>query len=1403
MRHEDFDEEIKTDFRSSRLITESGTKRFITNTKYPQTNDYLSSDEKMSSNVNYAYESSGGELDYSGKGNYRKYSSPNYKGKAAQIYVKDNYELNMEVEEVPIRGGGTRTLDIDEMNKIANTKMQSFINLSNLIYTTDEIISNNNTKLKRSFFNLIIESRIKFMKSVDQRAIRLLRFGFVKKLTYKFPTNKSMMFLRWKARTDYELQNRCIKTFAIQARINHAVAIYRLRWIFERDTRDRRAKMRKYRRVLKAFLHRADRIKNEIYSNRNQLQFGFRSLKNYYDWISKIELFSDILGDLFNQSRKVDDGLKRICDFGLRRKELLEKLIKNQGEKRRDALKYLKKNWFKNLRNEALGVLDGGNVQSEGESRDTDLEKRRILHEGLEKLRLILDSKIGNNNAGVINDLKYTIPGGEFLRQEKLKKLEKIAQNILQGNLRRLRDFNKLKKEIILRRIANLLDRKYKRELEDTLKSLNQNSKIQSRYKQISEFLHQFFETQNIKNKLIAIREIKDESREKNYCMKEGSILFANLENLFINRLKESFNNIKNHSKNSNKDELNEALAIGFLEGRQYQRSLRKFFKNWKGYHQRQMELRRRQKIALEALLEKQREKARNCLSRLVENYIKGTPINERNCSKIFLLNSKSRNTGLGELIKVSNSLIEYKENFDNLRGLSNLIIIFERMRAQRYELFFRKINSLHQYMNIKLYNKMFSRWRNSAYLKKAEEKLRNCNSIIMGIDKFENLYFKMNINYVRDGFYMMLLLYKMAKGFKSYKKGFGILDRFIDSHEFGYLQTAFYKLKTRYKFFSVKDSEAKSRVKGKSMIGAVNTDFIDEDRIRRRFIKGKNDFVFSSDEGNNGSAATTGINSYLVCGNAVGRARDATNSDGKGLKVSIRSNNNLPEEKEFVDSELVDVKNLHPELKVYPVMVSSIGGKKQMILHDENIGNKFSGDARNKGGLGGNSLTVQEFMKFYGNSGVNASSGGEIDGNGEIEGGGNRKSRQELYTKFVFSEPKTMILKDRRIFGDVRHGNYLQESIKRRRIRNNGEKDKEKATTGMSYQDLYRSQKQRAEGDRDISKGKGVNTSNNYEVLKIVESNPQNIKNEKGVFNRDSRKSRASQGRKSYKGKSRTPPRSGLTLEEVVGKGGGIGNTFLEGSVGGGEMKIGGGGEGGGNFGITVSNGGFAKGSITNIKGGGGIGYRSVGVGHLEEDRSRINFAIGGRSGIRNEGMDLDNSGIMKSSNNSNIFKTDAIPSSHLKIENLTGGYITSYNTTNNKREIPPTRIGIRNYSTGGNNTNSGIIGLESAMIKDNSNFLGGRGYSSGNTKVTGGPNFNIINEKGDESSGLYSSKITSDEFRSIPGGDSRFIRGVSFQRDGDMFEELKDGSDIKVVASGGMGRRDRNHGGSEIYKE
>lgn len=92
--------------------------------------------------------------------------------------------------------------------------------------------------------------------------------GFVGKLCQRRTLTPLRAFLRWKVVADYILQNRSIKKFAVNSRINYAVAIYRFKWVIEQQHQDKIKSLSVWKKLLRSFENKTSKIKKQIYSNR-------------------------------------------------------------------------------------------------------------------------------------------------------------------------------------------------------------------------------------------------------------------------------------------------------------------------------------------------------------------------------------------------------------------------------------------------------------------------------------------------------------------------------------------------------------------------------------------------------------------------------------------------------------------------------------------------------------------------------------------------------------------------------------------------------------------------------------------------------------------------------------------------------------------------------------------------------------------------------------------------------------------------------------------------------------------------------------------------------------------------------------------------------------------------------
>jgi len=155
--------------------------------------------------------------------------------------------------------------------------------------------------------------------------------------------HKKRAFLRWKVSIDHDLQSASIKRFAVYARINHAVAIYRLRWILERDRiRKKYEQKNQLKKNLQDFLDRANKIKREVYSNKNQYEYTFRKIKNQWLYDQKVKAFGKKIGEILGMKKRVKEGLDRIQKYAYLRTEFVKRLVDRSELKKRRALERLR-----------------------------------------------------------------------------------------------------------------------------------------------------------------------------------------------------------------------------------------------------------------------------------------------------------------------------------------------------------------------------------------------------------------------------------------------------------------------------------------------------------------------------------------------------------------------------------------------------------------------------------------------------------------------------------------------------------------------------------------------------------------------------------------------------------------------------------------------------------------------------------------------------------------------------------------------------------------------------------------------------------------------------------------------------------------------------------------------------
>jgi hypothetical protein len=245
----------------------------------------------------------------------------------------------IESSTEPIKGN--RNYDYNEIKALSSIKINRFMETSSFIFRLDKIFSKATNSRKRSFFQNLKLMKLNLLKNRDPRAEKLVKFSFMKRIMSHRPLDMRRAFLRWKAVIDTDLQATCVTRFAVYARINHAVAIYRFKWLLEQARMRRESERRdNMKKKMRDFMARIDKIQREIYSNKNQLEHAFRKIKNPWMYDQKVIGFGKKLQRLLDPSKDMKAALDRVKKIAFLKSSLVRKLVdKTDGKMRRGFAK--------------------------------------------------------------------------------------------------------------------------------------------------------------------------------------------------------------------------------------------------------------------------------------------------------------------------------------------------------------------------------------------------------------------------------------------------------------------------------------------------------------------------------------------------------------------------------------------------------------------------------------------------------------------------------------------------------------------------------------------------------------------------------------------------------------------------------------------------------------------------------------------------------------------------------------------------------------------------------------------------------------------------------------------------------------------------------------------------------
>lgn len=248
----------------------------------------------------------------------------------------------------------TSNYDSHELKAINSIKMNNFVSVASFLHKIQKIFNKAKQNRLKKIFNIHNTQEINSLAIEDVRARRLQNFKFMKKIASKRPLGKKRAFLKWKVMSDIDLQETCIKRFAVCARLNYAIAVYRMRWIVDRHRiSNKYLDGDYYLEALNEFVIRSERIQRETYSNRNQLEWGFKQIKKRYEWKLKLDEFEARYDDIMAQRFKVREAFDLIKKVSEAKKVLATKLRDKLLDKEKRAYMRLLRNSADIMRSKA------------------------------------------------------------------------------------------------------------------------------------------------------------------------------------------------------------------------------------------------------------------------------------------------------------------------------------------------------------------------------------------------------------------------------------------------------------------------------------------------------------------------------------------------------------------------------------------------------------------------------------------------------------------------------------------------------------------------------------------------------------------------------------------------------------------------------------------------------------------------------------------------------------------------------------------------------------------------------------------------------------------------------------------------------------------------------------------
>lgn len=238
----------------------------------------------------------------------------------------------------------------NELQAYSMRQVFKFTNTVSILLVIDRCVSSSLTRHRRQFFDKLQQCGKLSLPNSDPRAVRLVKFNFVKKINAFRGLNCQRAFLRWSVRVKKPAVGGLVAKIAIFARINHMVAIYRFKSLITSNRQEDLARGTICDRI-EEFSQILERKIEEKFIGLGPVEIAFKRLKDIFYYYKKIELFDAKIRIVIKEKTLKREIFENIKNIGTFKEKFVRKLFDRIILRERFAFDKLNNTFTKNIYN--------------------------------------------------------------------------------------------------------------------------------------------------------------------------------------------------------------------------------------------------------------------------------------------------------------------------------------------------------------------------------------------------------------------------------------------------------------------------------------------------------------------------------------------------------------------------------------------------------------------------------------------------------------------------------------------------------------------------------------------------------------------------------------------------------------------------------------------------------------------------------------------------------------------------------------------------------------------------------------------------------------------------------------------------------------------------------------------